>query len=102
MNKPLTKVERAILLLIDNGYAVHRVNVTPERPYATQVLGGGEPGWTTSSERGACSVKEFCAQHSIGRSMFYRMVHDGTAPKLTRVGRRVLITREAAEAWRKQ
>lgn len=96
----MTKIEKAILLLVANGYAVHRVTTTPvavqEEAEVERVIAEPPP------ERGAYSVNEFCALHGIGRTMFYQMVKDGTAPKVVKVGRRSLITREAAEAWRKQ
>ena len=50
----------------------------------------------------ACSVEEFCALHSISRPSFNNYVRDGIGPTLMRIQGRVLISREAAEAWRRQ
>jgi hypothetical protein len=47
-------------------------------------------------------VTEFCAAHGIGRSLFYKLVENGRGPKLARVGRRTLISAEAAAEWRKR
>jgi predicted DNA-binding transcriptional regulator AlpA len=48
------------------------------------------------------TVREFCVLHKISESAYYRMRRVGTAPKEILVGRRVLITREAAARWRKE
>jgi predicted DNA-binding transcriptional regulator AlpA len=47
------------------------------------------------------SVAEFCAQHGISRSLFYRLLQDGQGPRVMKVGKRTLITNEAAEEWRR-
>ena len=48
----------------------------------------------------AFSVEAFCDAHGIGRTHFYSLVKDGTAPRLFKVGRRTLISAEAAADWR--
>ena len=50
----------------------------------------------------AYSVTQFCQQHNISRALFYRAKKEGWAPKTMRVGRRTLISNEAASEWRKQ
>jgi excisionase family DNA binding protein len=50
----------------------------------------------------AYNIPEFCRAHGISRSTFYNLVRDGGAPRLMRVRDRVLISREAAEEWRRQ
>jgi predicted DNA-binding transcriptional regulator AlpA len=52
-------------------------------------------------EKLAYSVSEFCALHGISRSAFYKSLNAGLAPKLMRVGSRILISREAAAEWRR-
>lgn len=47
----------------------------------------------------AYSINEFCERHRISRSHFYDLPDDDK-PRLMRVGKRVLISREAAAAWR--
>jgi predicted DNA-binding transcriptional regulator AlpA len=46
------------------------------------------------------SIPEFCGEHRISRSMFYKELKAGRGPRLMKVGGRVLITAECAEAWR--
>jgi transposase-like protein len=48
----------------------------------------------------AYSVSEFCRRHGISPQLFYKYKSD--MPATLRVGTRVLISRESAEAWRRQ
>ena len=48
------------------------------------------------------TVLEFCEVHRISRSLFYLLVKDGKGPRLLRCRGRTLVTREAAEAWRRK
>lgn len=50
----------------------------------------------------AFSVREFCAAHRISRALFYLLQRRKTGPRVMRVGRRTLITAEAAAKWRQQ
>lgn len=54
------------------------------------------------SDKLALSICEFCKLHSLSRAKFYLLVNEGKAPLLMRVGRRVLISIESAEQWRRQ
>ena len=54
-----------------------------------------------SAPQATYSVAEFCAVHGIGRTSFYEAIKAGRAPRLMRVGRRVLVTAEAASDWRR-
>lgn len=47
------------------------------------------------------SINEFCLAHRIGRTHFYDLLKEGRAPRLMRVGRRVLVSAEAAADWRR-
>jgi excisionase family DNA binding protein len=47
----------------------------------------------------AYSIIEFCRAYGLGRSTFYRLQSAGHAPRIMAVGRRRLITREAADEW---
>ena len=49
----------------------------------------------------AFSVAEFCAMHHVSRTHFYMLTKTGKGPRLMRVGRRFLISAEAAADWRK-
>jgi len=49
----------------------------------------------------AYSITEFCAAHRISRATFYNLIKAGQAPRLMAVGGRRLVSKEAAEAWRR-
>ncbi|MBX3708270.1 MAG: hypothetical protein KIT56_03485 [Gammaproteobacteria bacterium] len=52
--------------------------------------------------KNSLSIPEFCYAENISRSLFYKLKKEGNAPRLMRVGRRILISIEAAKDWRKQ
>jgi predicted DNA-binding transcriptional regulator AlpA len=53
-------------------------------------------------EQDAMSLGEFCSRHGISRSSYYLLKKAGTAPRLTQVGDRVLLSKEAAADWRRE
>lgn len=49
------------------------------------------------------TVPEFCAEHGgISKVFFYSLIKQGKGPRLMKVGRRTLITAEAAAEWRQR
>jgi hypothetical protein len=50
----------------------------------------------------AYSIGEFCARHRISPQLFYKLKPQGLMPVTFNVGTRVLISREAAAAWRRE
>ncbi len=46
------------------------------------------------------SITEFCARHRISPELYFKLQKQGQGPKVIRIGRRVLIPREAAQKWR--
>jgi hypothetical protein len=48
----------------------------------------------------AQTVVEFCDDHRISRSCLYELWACGEGPRKMRVGRKILIKAEDAEAWR--
>jgi predicted DNA-binding transcriptional regulator AlpA len=50
----------------------------------------------------AYSIPHFCSTHSISRALFYLLLREGRAPAIMKVGRRTLISADAAAAWRKR
>ena len=50
----------------------------------------------------AYSIHEFCARHGISQQLFYKLKPLGLMPVTFNVGARVLISREAAAAWRRE
>lgn len=53
-------------------------------------------------QRVAYSVDEFCAAHGFTRPTYYELEKRGEGPRTFRVGRRKLISVEAAAEWRRQ
>jgi hypothetical protein len=51
-------------------------------------------------ETQAYDIRSFCAAHNISRSFAYVEISQGRL-KSFKAGRRTLISREAAEAWRR-
>ncbi|SDJ91519.1 hypothetical protein SAMN05216338_107313 [Bradyrhizobium sp. Rc2d] len=49
----------------------------------------------------AYSIREFCARHRISSQLFYKLKPLGLMPVTFNVGTRVLVSREAAAAWRR-
>lgn len=85
----MTKIERAILLLVENGYGVYRVPMAHLEHQAARDVAHGY------------TIPEFCTQYRISKSMFYRLQRDGEGPELMKVGKRTIISHEAARAWAK-
>lgn len=55
------------------------------------------------SERDAYDINSFCARHSISRTMYFLLREKGRGPEEKRINdSRILITREAAESWRRK
>ena len=50
----------------------------------------------------ASSVDEFCNSHRISRGHFYGLLKNGRGPAIMKIGKRTLISEEAAAAWRRQ
>lgn len=48
------------------------------------------------------TVPGFCREHHISRSYLYRLWNEGRGPRRTKVGRRTLISGEAAADWRRR
>lgn len=55
-----------------------------------------------TGHRAASTVPQFCDEHNISRTHFYQLLKDGKGPRLMRVGRRILVSAEAAAAWRQR
>jgi excisionase family DNA binding protein len=50
----------------------------------------------------ALTVDAFCRAYAIGRSTLYRLIKDNAGPRTMKVGRRTLISIEAADEWRRR
>ncbi|RQR23350.1 hypothetical protein DIE23_35190 [Burkholderia sp. Bp9143] len=53
-------------------------------------------------QQSASSIDQFCEAHGISRAFFYELVASGRGPRLMKLGRRVLISHEAAADWRRE
>lgn len=51
--------------------------------------------------KSAHSVAEFCASYSISKALLYKLWREGFGPAHFKLGRRTLISAEAAEAWQR-
>jgi hypothetical protein len=50
----------------------------------------------------AYSIAEFCRRHGgLSMDMFFKLQREGRGPQVMRVGRRTMITVEAARRWRR-
>ena len=47
----------------------------------------------------AFSIAIFCKHYGISRALFYKLQSQGKAPRTFNLGRRVLISKEAAQEW---
>ena len=48
----------------------------------------------------AFTVAQFCVRHGISKAFFFKLQGLGIGPRTMLVGRRRLVSREAAQAWR--
>jgi hypothetical protein len=62
----------------------------------------GRKQGNAAGDADAYSVDEFCARHRISPQLFYKLKPQGLMPVTFNVGTRVLISREAAAAWRRE
>jgi hypothetical protein len=51
-------------------------------------------------ERLVYTFDEFCRAHAMSRAHLYNLLKRGEGPEIMRAGKKVLITAEAAAAWR--
>ena len=49
----------------------------------------------------ACTIAEFCASHRISRTHLHNLQKAGKGPRIMKVGKRVLISMDAAADWRR-
>ncbi len=52
------------------------------------------------AEKRAFNIEEFCHRYGVGRTTFYEEIKSGRL-RMVKVGKRSLITADAAEAWLK-
>jgi hypothetical protein len=67
-----------------------------------EVTGRKPAQLSAANDADAYSVEEFCTRHRISPQLFYKLKPQGLMPATFNVGTRVLISREAATAWRRE
>ena len=77
-----------------------RPEVTGRRPAAVDNIGEALRETGPPIERVAYTISEFCVAHRISESFYYKIRNLGQGPRETRKGDKVLISFEAAAAWR--
>ncbi len=50
----------------------------------------------------AYSIAEFCRAHRVSRAFFYVLQKRGEGPAVMKVGKRTLVSDEAAKHWRER
>ena len=73
-----------------------------ERTPVTTTAEPGYPQLPRGPPFGAYSIPEFCRAHSISESFYFQLQTEDRGPAVMRIGRRTLISVEAAQAWRAQ
>jgi hypothetical protein len=68
-------------------------------------LGRAKPTDADASERkprAAFTIKEFCEAHRLSEAMYYKIRTAGLGPREMRTFRKITISIEAAEQWRRE
>lgn len=52
--------------------------------------------------RATDTIHQFCSGHNISRTHLYELIKQGKGPRLMKLGRRTLISAEAAADWRRR
>ena len=50
----------------------------------------------------AFTLQQFCDFHGISRASLYRLIKQGRGPSLMKLGKKTLISTEAATEWRRR
>ena len=66
-----------------------------------EVTGRKPTHLNAANDPDAYGIQEFCTRHRISVQLFYKLKPQGLMPVTFNVGTRVLISREAAAAWRR-
>ncbi len=57
---------------------------------------------SAANERDAYSIPEWCKRNRFSVSFYHKLQKQGLGPRVIRIGRRTLISCEAAEEWRRE
>lgn len=53
-------------------------------------------------EKAVMSITEFCAAHGFSKATYFNLKKAGQGPREIHIGRRVVISHEAAAMWRRE
>jgi len=53
-----------------------------------------------ASPRALSTLEQFCVDHSISRSFYYKLRTQGRGPAETKLGKLTMVSAESAAAWR--
>lgn len=67
-----------------------------------QAIGYGFAPQAAQPVSAVFTIAEFCAAHRISRTHLHNLTKAGKGPRIMKLGRRCLITPEAAADWRAQ
>jgi hypothetical protein len=56
----------------------------------------------SAGDRDAYSIPEWCRRNGFSPSFFFKLQKKGLGPRVMRVGRRTLVSREANDEWRRE
>ena len=68
----------------------------------TQQIQGAGSGNPVDPMPAMFTIREWCERNRISQPFFFKIQREGIGPRTIRIGRRVLISREADEAWRRE
>ena len=78
----------------------------PTRTPSSSSKGTSKQALSESTEpdvaRAAYTIKEFCAAHRISEAMYYKLRAAGLGPREMRALKKVTVSMEAAEEWRRE
>lgn len=77
--------------------ARRNIQCSPKSRDSVSVFNSTEPDM-----KAAYTVTQFCDDHNLSRTHLYELIRQGLGPRLMKVGRRTLISIEAAADWRRK
>jgi hypothetical protein len=99
-------LKRHFVIILAHRYACGRIEHGSTRRDSSMTARGEVTGRKISpdavDDADAFSIGEFCRRNRISIQLFYKLKKVGMMPATFRLGARVLISKEAAAAWRRE
>jgi len=102
LSPPRDRVDDPAVVAAEAGRTLRPRRVSSRRARRRRAHRARAPPDDVDEGPDAFSVAEFCQRHGISQSFYFVLQAEGRGPRIMRVGRRTLISREAAAAWRRQ